>query len=158
MDSVPRPWHQRISSLPCFKSSIFCHFCVSFLFLFYIFLVAYVLVFVFGSGNRLDRWWCSVIPISKLQREKEKLLFFGKHLEWEENSFWLIVVFLSASLSLSGSKIQTHRSYPCLVRTLFFQHHLLPSLMGFDLCCLCLVLLLCFDDSQNNILIVYLDF
>lgn len=123
MDSVPRPWHQRISSLPCFKSSIFCHFCVSFLFLFYIFLVAYVLVFVFGSGNRLDRWWCSVIPISKLQREKEKLLFFGKHLEWEENSFWLIVVFLSASLSpVPRSKriVRTHVLYErCFFNIIF---------------------------------------
>lgn len=122
-----------------------------------------VLVFVLCSGNRLDRWWCFVIPISKLQREKEKLLFFGKQLEREENIFWLIVVFLSASLSDPCSKFQTHWSYPCLVClewTMFFQHHLMPSLMNFDLSCLVLLKSCCcvFDDSQNNILIVYLDF
>lgn len=99
-----------------------------------------VLVFVLCSGNRLDRWWYFVIPISKLQkRKKEKLLFLGSI--WNEKKTFLIDCCFSFCFSLPFLRSK-QRSYPCLVRKMFFQHHLLPPLMDLDLCCL--VLLLCF--------------
>lgn len=156
--SVRRPWYQRISSVSCFKSSIFCYFVYVSFFLFYIFLPIHrctALVFVFCFGNRLDRWWCFKIPISKLQRKRKTFIFFGKHSEREKYFyFWLIVVFLS----------RFHRIglvVPMSCSSNVFSTSPLGLSHWWILICVvlpCLALRCVFDDSQNNILIVYLDF